>query len=62
MYFIPNPGRVILYDKGHTMTDKQKKAEMRKLRKKAIKVQNNLFPRKVSMAEAMILAQRTDDA
>ena len=38
--------------------DKAKKAEMRKLRKKAIKYQNMSFPRKVSMAEAIVMAKR----
>jgi hypothetical protein len=33
------------------------KKELRKLRKKAIKIQNNAFPRKVSMAEAIALAK-----
>ena len=38
--------------------DKAKKADVRKLRKKAIKYQNTQFPRKVSMAEAMSAAKR----
>ena len=41
----------------------QNKVEQRKLRRKAIKVQNNMYPKKVSMAEALRLAQKgTDDA
>lgn len=41
--------------------DKAKKAEMRKLRKKAIKYQNTSFPRKVSMAEALMVVKRGSD-
>ena len=37
------------------MTDKK---ELRRWRKRAIKVQNNLYPRKVSMAEAIRLAKK----
>lgn len=37
------------------------KVKLRKLRKKAIKIQNNLFPRKVSMAEALILAKKAEE-
>lgn len=36
--------------------DKNKKAEVRKLRKKAIKLQNN-SSRKLSLTEAMVLVQ-----
>ena len=36
--------------------DKKKKAEVRKLRKKAIKVQNN-SSRKLSLTEAMVIVQ-----
>jgi predicted transcriptional regulator with HTH domain len=39
------------------------KVEQRKLRKKAIKIQNSLYPKKVSMSEALRLVQKgTDDA
>jgi predicted transcriptional regulator with HTH domain len=39
------------------------KVEQRKLRKKAIRLQNNLYPKKVSMSEALRLVQKgTDDA
>ena len=41
--------------------DKVKKAAHRKLRKKAIKVQNAAFPRKVSMAEALQSAGKPQD-
>ena len=36
--------------------DKKKKAEVRKLRKKAIKLQNN-SSRKLSLTEAMVIVQ-----
>ena len=37
------------------MTDKK---ELRRLRKRAIKIQNKAFPRRVPMAEALILARK----
>jgi len=41
--------------------DKAKRVEQRKLRKKAIKIQNAAFPRKVSMAEALQSARKPQD-
>jgi len=34
------------------------KQELRRLRKRAIKIQNNLYPKKVSMAEALNKARK----
>ena len=36
------------------------KKETKAIRRKAIKIQNKLYPRKVSMAEAMVMAQREE--
>lgn len=38
--------------------DKEKKVAYRKLRKKAIRIQNTAFPRKISMAEAIKMAAK----
>jgi len=43
--------------------NKQLKKDLRGLRKRAIKIQNSLYPKKVSMSEALQLAQKgTDNA
>jgi len=40
------------------MLNMRNKVEQRKLRKKAIKIQNNFYPKKVSMSEAIKMAQK----